>query len=415
MKQIINNVKQAGRITLLTILSVSLVVISGGLYFATNSAKAAGLTSVRATLSTSAPSANADWTIQFVTDTLVDQDDTIAFEFETTGTPFDLTSLVEDDVDIEEDTDGSPESCSGTLTDEETAGSATATEWGVSFNTTTDVLTLTAPSGAATYIAAGACVVVRIGTGATHDGTGANQINNPAKVAGAGDADIYDIPIAFTGNSTNSATALVAVIDGVTVSVSIDESLTFSINGVASGSCTQGGSATAVTTTSTTVPFGSSGLSSETFYKGCHDINVGTNASDGYTVSVQESTSLLSAGGDTLDDTSCDAGDCTQVIASGTTTAWATATNNGFGYTCSGSQCDAAFNTASEFNRFPCTSSTASQCDPTDGPQTATTPISYTGPTSTQTNRIVYKLSFDTAQAAGDYSNTITYIATPTF
>jgi len=415
MKQIINNVKQAGRITLLTILSVSIVMLSGGLYFATNSAQAAGLTAIRATLTSSAPSADSNWEIQFVTNTLVNENDVITLDFDTLGTldEFSLTGIVEDDVDILEDTDGSPSTCSGTLTQEATAAAAAATDWGVAINTGTDTITLTAPTNAATYIAATACIVVRIGTNATSSGTGANQINNPAKVAAAGTADIYDLAIAFTGNSTNSGSALVAVVEGVTVSVSVDESLTFSIAGVASGSCTQGGAATAITTTVSTVPFGASGLSPETFYKGCHDIAVGTNAASGYTVSVQENRSLLS-GTDTIDDTLCDAGDCSEVIAAGTTKTWATATNNGFGYTCSGSQCNAEFATAAEFNQFPCTGADA-VCDGGTGAEAATTPISNAGATTAQTNRIIYKLSFDTVQQAGDYTNTITYIATPTF
>ena len=415
MKKIINDMKQAGRMTLVTILSLSILVVSGGFYYA-NTAEASGLSSIRATLSTSAPSTDANWEIQFVTDTLVNENDTITIDFDTLGTldQFDLTNLTEDDVDLMEDTDGTPGNCAGTLTQESTAVATSSAVWGVVVSTTTDTITLTAPASTSTYIAAAACIVLRIGTNASSSGTGANQINNPAKVnSDAGIADIHDVTITFAGNSTNSGSALVAVIAGVTVSVSVDESLTFTLSGVASSSCTQGGTATAVTTTSSTVPFGASGLSSETFYKGCHDVIVGTNASQGYTVSVQENRSLLS-GTDTIDDTLCDAGDCTEVIAAGTTTAWATATNNGFGYTCSGSQCDAAFATATEFNQFPCTGADA-VCDAGTGAETATTPISHATSTSAQTNRIVYKLSFDTVQPAGDYSNTITYIATPTF
>lgn len=415
MKKMIHDIKQAGRMTLITILSLSILVVSGGFYYA-NTAKASGLSSIRATLSTSSPSSDSNWELQFVTDTLVNENDTITIDIDTLGTldQFDLTGITEDDVDILEDTDGSPNSCSGTLTQELTAAAAASSTWAVTIATTTDTITLTAPTTAGTFIAASACIVVRIGTNATSSGTGANQINNPAKVvADPGIADIYDVAITFAGNSTNSGSGLVAVIAGVTVSVSVDESLTFTLSGVASSSCTQGGTATAITTTSTTVPFGSSGLSSETFYKGCHDVIVGTNASQGYTVSVQENRSLLS-GTDTIDDTLCDAGDCTEVIAAGTTTAWATATNNGFGYTCSGSQCNAAFNSATEFSQFPCTGADA-VCDAGAGAETATTPISHSTSTSAQTNRIVYKLSFDTVQPAGDYSNTITYIATPTF
>lgn len=418
MKRIISEVKQAGRMALITLLSLSLLVMGGGFYYLTKDVKAASLTSLRATINNSTPSATSTWTIQFVVPTLINESDTIVLNFDTLGTTDQFTldgNLQADDFDLAEDTDGTPGTCSGTLTDETLGVTFTSNNWTVGVNTSTDTVTFTATSTVGTYIAANACVVIEIGSNATSQATGSRFITNPAKVAAAGTADIYDLAVSFTGNAAaDSGSALVAVIEGVTVSVSVDESLSFSIAGVASGSCTQGGTATAITTTTSTVPFGSSGLTAETFYKGCHDLTVGSNATQGYTISVQENTSLLASSGATIDDTTCDAGDCTEVIASGTTTAWETATNNGFGYTCSGSQCDSDFATATEFSQFPCTG-TAAQCDGGSGGEAAQTPISHATSTSDQTNRIVYKLSFDTVQEAGDYSNTITYIATPTF
>ncbi|MDO8601739.1 MAG: hypothetical protein Q7R62_01225 [bacterium] len=417
MKKIFSRVRQTGRATLITILGISLIVVAGGFYFATNQAQALALTSVRATLTNSAPSATSSWTIQFVTPTLINENDTIVLNFDTLGTLDQFTispTITFADLDLAEDTDGTPGSCSGTLTDETLAAVADGITWGAAFATSTDTLTLTAPTGAGTYIAASACVIIEIGSIAISGGTGDDFITNPAKVAAAGTADIYDVAISFTGNAaSDSGSVLVAVIEGVTVSVSIDESLNFSIAGVASSSCTQGGTATAITTTTSTVPFGTSGLTAETFYKGCHDLTAGTNGAGGYTISTQENNSLLSAA-NTLNDTTCDSADCTEVIATSTTAAWATATVNGFGYTCSGSQCNSQFATASEFNSFPCTGTDA-LCDPGNGADAAQQPISNSSPTASQTNRIVYKLSFDTVQEAGDYTNTITYIATPTF
>jgi len=163
---------------------------------------------------------------------------------------------------------------------------------------------------------------------------------------------------------------MVAIIEGVAVSVTIDESLSFSIAGVTNTACTEGGTATQVTTTAITVPFGSSGLAANTFYKGCHDLTVSTNAASGYSVTNEVNTSLLRPGTDsgdkTIDNAICDDGSCTAVIGTATTTPWATATANGFGYTCSGTACNAEFNAASEFNRFVCTGSDAN-CEPGSG------------------------------------------------
>lgn len=421
MKQFIKTVAQKGRATLVTIISLSLIIASGGFYLTLNQADAAVLSSVRATLTQSAPAATSSWTIQFVVPTLINESDTIVLDFDTLGTldQFTLDPVLQaDDFDLAEDTDGTPGSCSGTLTDENIGSTFGATTtFTVAVSTSTDTVTFTATSTAGTYIAASACVVIEIGSIATAQATGSRFITNPAKVAAAGTADIHDVAISFTGNAAaDSGSALVAVIEGVVVTVSVAESLTFSIAGVASSSCTQGGSATQITTTTSTVPFGSSGLSSETFYKGCHDLAAATNAAGGFTISVQENTSLL-AGTSTLDDTTCNSADCTEVIASGTTNVWSTATINGFGYTCSGTECNAAFTdggAALGFNSFPCTGADAS-CDPGNGADAAQQPISTSSPTSALTNRIVYKLSFDAVQPAGDYTNTITYIATPTF
>ena len=104
------------------------------------------------------------------------------------------------------------------------------------------------------------------------------------------------------------------------------------------------------------------------------------------------------------------------MIGTTTTKPWDTATANwGFGYTCSGSACNAAFATATEFNAFACQSAVAASCDPNDGPLVLATPVTNAGAVNAEASRIVYKLSFSGVQPAGVYGNTITYIATPTF
>ena len=88
---------------------------------------------------------------------------------------------------------------------------------------------------------------------------------------------------------------------------------------------------------------------SNAFYQGCQDLTVSTNAGDGYSLTVQESSAMQTPDGKfTIPDTACDAGDCSVATA----TAWATPTNYGLGHTCanvSGSDCNATYGNGKKF------------------------------------------------------------------
>jgi hypothetical protein len=117
--------------------------------------------------------------------------------------------------------------------------------------------------------------------------------------------------------------------------------------------CTADDSATVngINTTATAVPFGI--IAPNTFYQGCQDLTVSTNAGNGYSVTVQESSAFQTADGRfTIPDTTCDAGDCTVATA----TTWVTPTNNGFGHTCknqSGSDCNPTYGNGKKFKPVP--------------------------------------------------------------
>ena len=104
---------------------------------------------------------------------------------------------------------------------------------------------------------------------------------------------------------------------------------------------------TQIATTATSVPFGI--ISPNTFYQGCQDLIVSTNAGNGYSVTVQESSAMKTANGQfAIPDTTCDAGDCSVVTA----TTWVTPTKNGFGHTCfnqSGSDCNPTYGSGQKF------------------------------------------------------------------
>ena len=367
----------------------------------------AEVTNRKDTLSTSAPGADANHELVFTIQDTWSAGETLILQVDPTGDAFNLSGLVAADFDVLDD--GTNQPVVGTC------GAAT-NDISVSVNTTTDEITFTRCTGEAD-ITSGSVVTIRIGTNAVNDGTGSNQINNPAKVAAAGTADIYTIRIA--GDFGGSGDILVAIQDQVTVSVTVDESLTFTIAGETTGSnCafgTDDGTGTTVTSgvTATAIPFGT--VSTEAFYKACQNVSLSTNASGGFTLTGEENTNLRTSGGTNIPDSTCDASSCTE----STFGTWATATNNGLAHSCrnvTGTACASGYDSSGAFRyrQFACRGSDA-QCDPGTGGETAQTIMSSSGPTSTVTGRIHYKLSVDGSQAAGAYTNTVTYIATPTF
>lgn len=116
-------------------------------------------------------------------------------------------------------------------------------------------------------------------------------------------------------------------------------------------SCTadDGASVTVVNTTGVSVPFGT--VAANTFYIGCQDVEVSTNAAGGYVLTVQEDGPMRTGGGVTIPDTNCDSG-CDEITAG----AWTNAANNGFGHTCRNqvnNDCNAEYANGTGFRRFP--------------------------------------------------------------
>lgn len=262
-----------------------------------------------------------------------------------------------------------------------------------------DVFTFTACSGFVGE-AAGTVLVIEIGTHATAGGTGNTQATTSTAATYTFTADATD---------EDAKDALVAVVAGVTISATVDESLTVAVNAVTAGAnCDDnGGTPTEITTTNTTVPFGT--ISTETFYNGCQRIDVDTNAAQGYNVTIAQ-TQLLTSGGNTVAEGTCD-GACSDTALGG----WETATNNGFGYCAD----DRAGNAAADAGI-----ASTDQCDDA-------TPLYYTfftdpteptvdfmfssGPISGDQTNVSFHLSVPGDQAAGTYQNVVYYVATPTF
>jgi len=218
---------------------------------------------------------------------------------------------------------------------------ATATAWG--FSVTGSVVTLQAPtdSTSTVHVATGTAITIKIGSNATVGQQGAHWITNPSTDG------VYTISVG--GSFGGSGNMLVSINSGVTVQVSIPESLAFTVSSVAAVNCTadDGASVTAVGTSPTSISLGTFPVN--TFSIGCQDLVVSTNAGAGYSLTTQETSAMSTVDGKyTIPDTTCDAGDCSVAMA----TTWVTPTKNGFGHTCfnqSGSDCNPAYANGTRF------------------------------------------------------------------
>jgi len=235
---------------------------------------------------------------------------------------------------------------------------------------------------------------------------------NPTSTAAAtyfGRLTTYATGASCAGTTVDTGIVAFAIIDGVEITATVAETLTFAIGSVSVGDCntsfeTEAGPSTS---TASAVAFGE--LSLNTFTHACQNITVSTNAVGGYTVRVHETTSLLD-GAATIDDATGEGG-----MTDTTTSLWETNTNSGFAYSCNdenGSDC--VITSASMYRRFACVGSNA-QCDPTTGLASAVAYMTNTGPANAANGRIEYKVSVGATQEAGSYSNEIVFVATPTF
>ena len=142
-------------------------------------------------------------------------------------------------------------------------------------------------------------------------------------------------------------------------------------------------------------------LTPNTFTTGSHTLTV-SSPGQGYSVTAYETSKLTKSGSsDTIPDTICDSGPCTETSAA----VWTTASNNGFGYNLTGNDIASDFVSSSYFRPFP-------DFSLSEAPATVMT-TSAAGKNRTAT--VTYKLSPSSTQAAGNYSTQIVYIATPVY
>lgn len=258
-------------------------------------------------------------------------------------------------------------------------------------------------SATSTVLTFTACTGYSGSTGGTVTITIANRIGNPS-------AATYTITVAGSYGDSSKNT-VVAIVAGTTLSATVSETLTFSVGGVTNSSCTTTGGTT-ITSTSTTVPY--STVSSDTFYDICQQLTTATNASGGYSTTVQ-TTSLPTSGGNTIAKGGCNSGSSCTDTSEG---AWSTAGDNGYGYCMDDTQDTAAATADAGWGTNGCGAGTQNfkTIANAGAAETARIIMSKAGVTTQDNIALIgYRLTVDASQAAGTYQTTIVYICTPTF
>jgi hypothetical protein len=334
---------------------------------------AASLTDASDIMSRLAVDELSDHEIEFTTPSGVASTETIVLTFPSDfdGSNDPQGALDFNDVDFA--VDASPDGvCDGTAQTLVTSG-ASSSQWNAAFSGTENrVLTLTS-GGASATVPAGGEVCIEIGENAT-GGSANSQYINPSGAA--------TYSIAATAGSSDSGNISVNILsdDQVSVSATVSQSITFTISDSSIGFGTLSSSAARYATGDGT------GASSE---GEAHTLVVGTNASNGYTLTVNGST--LTSGGDTID-----------AIGS-TNTASSTGTEQfGIRATASGgsgavSSPYAASGFAFDSAAFPDEIAAA------------------TGATSNTTYSMRYLANIGSSTEAGNYSATLTYLASANF
>lgn len=133
-----------------------------------------------------------------------------------------------------------------------------------------------------------------------------------------------------------------------------------------------------------------------------NDLIINNGSAGGYQVTAQENHELLSPPtGSLIVNTTCDNGLCTNTISD----VWTSSSTYGFGYRCdnvTGTDCASGFASANNYKQFA------------KNP-TATSVMSGTNVGRNKEVTITYKVNVAPIQPSGQYTNIITYVATPTF
>lgn len=332
------------------------------------SVDAASVTNASDTLSDSDVSVPSNHTIRFTVPSGIVAGQTILFTF---PAGFTLpTGLDSDDLDVTDD------GAEITLAD-----SPSGATWGVATTSTTIQLTTSGSN-----VSSSSVIVVEIGTHATSGATGDTQIINPT-------AGPYEITVG--GTMADSGAFRVVILDDVVVTASVDTNFTFAVGAVAAG-LSVNGTTTSTTSTITSIPFGT--LTAGSPRVAAQDLTVTTNASNGFAVTVLQSSDLISSTGADIDG-------FIDGTYTDTPSPWVSPT--------------ASPTDEKTWGHWGLTSGDADLFGSNLWVSPSTTPrtvFSHNSVVSASTTRVGYEVEISALQeAGGDYTTTLTYIATPTF
>lgn len=376
----------AAKQVIATLLATALILWASGA-FNIGYAQAANITDAYVLLDDSAPSASSTQVIEFLAPSGVGAGATITISY---PAGFDLGSLIEDDIDLE--IDG---------VDEPTAAAPAGATWGVTIVGQDIIIS----SGSAT-IGGTASITVKVGANADGSGAGSNEITNPPSPTNGNES--YEISISAGADSGN---ARVVILDTVLVTAQVATQFDFTVTGLAANADVSGGATSTLLSTSTTIPFGELTAFEREII--AQQLNVSTNAANGYVVTVQKDGAFESSTGADIDDF------IDSVLDDDTPAAWqqpANTLNNENTYGHWGITTDDTDTNGNRTTEFGAGQYVGI------GLQAAPTVImAHNGPVAGQvtgqgSTTVGYSVEISPLQEAGDdYEAILTYIATPTF
>lgn len=355
------------------ILIGALVLVSA--FIAPTGTRAAQVTSFSDTLSRLKASTAANHTIYLVSPGGIASGQTVTLTF---GAAFTTSSIVLGDIDF---ATGNSGTCSSASYTDQTlvASGATSSQWNTTFSSS--VLTITS-GGASATSAAGNCMRFLIGTNASG---GTNQITNGS--AGASTATV----VANVNAGTDTGTLFIPIItnDQVTISATVDPTISFSIS---STSVTFGSLSASTGRWATGSGANASAATDPTTSNTAHTLTVGTNASTGYTVTYIGA--LPTSGANT--------------IAAATITGDSDGTpgTNQFALCGKGTS-----GSPSVVSTYLC----ATNSNYNFAAGTTTTLFTASAPASSDVVSVAYLANIASSKQAGTYTTTLTYVATGNF
>jgi len=336
------------------LVSISLIlalvlVTAGGLFV--NKASAAAISTATDTMSSLKVSTLSDHDIQFTTPTGIAASATLTVTFPTGWT---MGSVAFGDMDLQDDT-----------VDVVLAATSTGTTWGAAVSG--QVITFTNGSVA---VAAGSVVRIKIGTNAT---SGTNQITNSSSTG------THAVAIGGTFGDSGDISVQLLTDDQVAVTATVPQSLTFSISDNAVGFGTLSASAACFASPTPAC----SATEIET-----HTLIVGTNAANGYTMTVNGTT--LTNGALTIS------------AIGGTNTASSAGTEQ-FGIRATSTGGSGTVSSPYAASGFAFTAGSATEV------------ASASGSSANTTYSVRYLANITSNTEAGAYTATLTYVATANF